>query len=70
MRNGLGDWIRRKLDGKLGVVQQTKESQETLISCAITEPELREQWQMQIEAQSSLRARKCALHFFYPCVTN
>ncbi|KAF7977559.1 hypothetical protein HWV62_3356 [Athelia sp. TMB] len=56
MRDDLDDWIRRKLSGKLGVVQQTVESQKTLDSCAIPEEELREQWSMQIKAQTSLRA--------------
>lgn len=58
MRDELGEWIKRKLNGKLGVIQQTKESQQTLDSCAITEQELREQWGLQVKAQSSLRARK------------
>lgn len=58
MRDDLGEWIRRKLTGKLGVVNQTTESQQTLDSCGIPEQELREQWAMQIEAQTSLRARK------------
>lgn len=68
MRDELGEWIKRKLNGKLGVVQQTKESQQTLDSCAIPEAELREQWSMQVEAQSSLRARKCILPpTYYTC---
>lgn len=62
MRDELGEWIKRKLNGKLGVIQQTKESQRTLDSCAIPEQELREQWSLQVEAQSSLRARNYFLY--------
>ncbi|KZP20737.1 hypothetical protein FIBSPDRAFT_701129, partial [Athelia psychrophila] len=54
MRSGLGDWIRRKL--KSGVIDITKESEKTLLTCGATEAELREQWGLQVEAQISLRA--------------
>ncbi|KZP33320.1 hypothetical protein FIBSPDRAFT_882069 [Athelia psychrophila] len=45
MRSGLGDWIRRKL--KSGVIDMTKESEKTLLTCGATEAELREQWGLQ-----------------------
>ncbi|KAF7971664.1 hypothetical protein HWV62_20634 [Athelia sp. TMB] len=54
MRDGLGDWIRRKL--KHGVIAMTAESQKTLNSCEASEAELREQWKSQVDAQISLRA--------------
>lgn len=56
MRSSLGDWIRRKL--KSGVIAQTSESQKVLDGCGATDAELREQWKMQVEAQTSIRARK------------
>lgn len=56
MRSSLGDWIRRKL--KAGVIAQTAESQKVLDGCGATDAELREQWKMQVKAQTSIRARK------------
>lgn len=56
MRSYLGDWIRRKL--KSGVELQTTESQKILDSCGVSDSVLREQWKLQVEAQTSVRARK------------
>ncbi|KAF7976360.1 hypothetical protein HWV62_6913 [Athelia sp. TMB] len=54
MRDELGDWIRRKL--KSGVIAMTTESEKTLATCGATDAELREQWDLQVEAQISVRA--------------
>lgn len=59
MQGSLGDWIRQKL--KSGVIAMTTESEKTLAGCDATISELRQQWQLQVEAQISLRARQYRL---------
>jgi hypothetical protein len=56
MRDGLGDWIRRRL--RKGVERQGQKAAADLIVRGISEGELRSQWQNQQNAQLSLRARK------------
>jgi len=56
MREGLGDWIRRR--SRKGVEKQGKKAEAELAECSVPEAELRMQWKLQQEAQLSLRARK------------
>lgn len=56
MREGLGDWIRRR--SRKGVEKQGKKAEAELAECSVPETELRIQWKLQQEAQLSLRARK------------
>jgi hypothetical protein len=54
MRDGLGDWIRRRLEH----CSTTREKEEDVLSeCGIPDAELRHQWDLQRESQLSLRAR-------------
>jgi ferric-dicitrate binding protein FerR (iron transport regulator) len=53
MRDGLGDWIRRRLEH----CSATQEKEEDVLSeCGIPDAELRHQWKLQRESQLSLRA--------------
>jgi hypothetical protein len=56
LRNGLGDWLRRRYDH--GVCGQGRKARETLEDCGVPLPELRRQWDLQREAQMSIRARE------------
>jgi hypothetical protein len=57
LRDDLGDWIKRKYNK--GVLQQSKKAQKVLDICNYSVDELREQWKLQVEAQTSIRAREC-----------
>ena len=57
MRDGLGDWIGRRL--RLGVNKQGKVAREELLACGVPIEALCEQWQLQQAAQLSVRSRKC-----------
>jgi hypothetical protein len=57
MRDGLGDWIGRRL--RLGVNQQGKAARAELLACGVPIEALRAQWQLQQVAQLSVRSRKC-----------
>ncbi|TFK20686.1 hypothetical protein FA15DRAFT_759211 [Coprinopsis marcescibilis] len=54
MKSDLGAWIRRRLKRK--IPEHIKEGQKSLEECAMTIPQLREQWGLQREAQLSVRA--------------
>ena len=56
MRDGLGDWIGRRL--WLGVERQGKDADKELKACGVPIETLRQQWEHQKESQLSLRARK------------
>ena len=58
MREGLGDWIGRRL--RLGVNKQGRVTRAELLACGIPIDVLREQWKLQQEVQLSLRSRKYA----------
>jgi hypothetical protein len=62
MREGLGDWIRRRL--RKGVERQGGKAEAELAECSVPEAELRMQWKLQQEAQLSLRARKSRKPYF------
>jgi hypothetical protein len=55
MREGLGDWIGRRL--RLGVRKQGTVARAELRACGIPIDTLREQWKLQQEAQLSIRSR-------------
>ena len=55
MREGLGDWIGRRL--RLGVDKQGKIARAELIACGIPIETLHIQWKLQQETQLSLRSR-------------
>jgi hypothetical protein len=55
MREGLGDWIGRRL--RLGVNKQGKAARAELLACGVPIEVLREQWKRQQEAQLSVRSR-------------
>lgn len=55
MREGLGDWIGRRL--RLGVKKQGQLARAELLASGIPIETLKEQWRLQQEAQLSLRAR-------------
>jgi len=55
MREGLGDWIGRRL--RLGVSKQGRVARAELLACGIPIETLHEQWKLQQEAQLSLRSR-------------
>jgi len=55
MREGLGDWIGRRL--RLGVSKQGRVARAELHACGIPIETLRKQWKLQQEAQLSLRSR-------------
>jgi hypothetical protein len=57
LRDDLGDWILRRL--RHGVKGQSNKAREILDKCGIPLPELREQWEMQRKAQTSIRRRAC-----------
>ena len=57
MRDGLGDWIGRRL--RLGVNKQGKVARAELLACGVPIEALREQWQLQQAAQLSVRSREC-----------
>lgn len=59
MRDDLGNWIRRRLEK--GVQGQGQKARAILADCEIPVETLREQWELQKEAQLSLRAR---VYFF------
>ena len=65
MREGLGDWIGRRL--RLGVNKQGKVARAELRACGIPIETLHEQWKLQQEAQLSVRSRACtsALSYLY-----
>jgi hypothetical protein len=65
MREGLGDWIGRRL--RLGVNKQGKVARAELRACGIPIETLREQWKLQQEAQLSVRSRAytSALSYLY-----
>jgi ferric-dicitrate binding protein FerR (iron transport regulator) len=65
MRDGLGDWIRRRLE-HCSTAQEKEE--DVLNECGITDAELRHQWKLQRESQLSLRARSYPLSFFAAAV--
>ena len=52
MRDGLGDWIGRRL--RLGVNKQGKVAREELLACGVPIEALCEQWQLQQAAQLSV----------------
>jgi len=56
MRDGLGGWIERRL--RKGVVQQGDIAAAELVACGVPITELRKEWELQQEAQLSVRARK------------
>jgi hypothetical protein len=56
MREGLGTWIQRRL--RKGVVKQGEIAAAELVACGVPVTELRRQWELQQEAQLSVRARK------------
>lgn len=56
IRDGLGDWIRHRLDR--GVKAQGDKARSILDDCGFTLPKLREQWEFQKVAQLSVRARE------------
>jgi hypothetical protein len=56
MRDGLGVWIQRRL--RKGVVEQGEIAAAELGACGIPVAELQRQWELQQEAQLSVRARK------------
>jgi hypothetical protein len=56
MRDGLGAWIRRRL--RRGIDEQGKIAATELAACGTPVAELREQWELQQQAQLSVRARK------------
>ena len=56
MRDGLGAWIQRRLCK--GVSKQGKIAEVELVACGVPLAELRRQWELQQEAQLSVRARK------------
>jgi hypothetical protein len=58
MREGLGDWIGRRL--RLGVNKQGKVARAELLASGIPIETLREQWKLQQAAQLSLRSRMYA----------
>lgn len=60
-REELGQWIRRKLDGEKGVKKETKRVQKIIDACAVEEHVLREEWNHQVETQTSIRARESIL---------
>jgi len=55
MREGLGDWIGRRL--RLGVNKQGNLARAELLACGIPIKTLRDQWRLQQAAQLSLRSR-------------
>jgi hypothetical protein len=55
MREGLGDWIGRRL--RLGISKQGRVARAELRACGIPIETLREQWKLQQEAQLSLQSR-------------
>jgi hypothetical protein len=56
MREGLGDWIGRRL--RLGVNKQGQAAHAELLACGVPIEALREQWELQQTAQLSVRSRK------------
>ena len=56
MRDGLGGWIERQL--RKGVIQQGDIATAELVACGVPVTELRKEWELQQEAQLSVRARK------------
>ena len=56
LRDGLGDWIKNRLER--GVKAQGNKAQSLLHDSEFTIPKLREQWDLQKQAQMSLRARE------------
>jgi hypothetical protein len=56
MRDDLGNWIIRKLQH--GVKAQGDKANSVLEKCGVPVAELRHQWTLQREAQTSIRARK------------
>ena len=65
MREGLGDWIGRRL--RLGVNKQGKLAQAELCACGVPIETLREQWKLQQDAQLSLRSRMYTLAIYCMC---
>ncbi|PPR04460.1 hypothetical protein CVT26_002237 [Gymnopilus dilepis] len=55
LRDGLGDWIKNRLER--GIKAQGNKAQSLLDECGFTVSRLRDQWNLQKEAQMSLRAR-------------
>jgi hypothetical protein len=66
MREGLGDWIGRRL--RLGINKQGKVARAELLACGIPIETLREQWELQQEAQLSVRSRAYTSALPYTCV--
>ena len=56
MCDGLGRWIDRRL--RKGIKNQGNIATAELVACGIPVPELRKEWELQQEAQLSVRARK------------
>jgi len=56
MRDGLGAWIQTRL--RKGIEKQGKVAAAELVPCGVTVTELRRQWELQQEAQLSVRARE------------
>jgi hypothetical protein len=56
LRDDLGDWILRRL--RRGVKAQSAKAELDLEQCGVPLPELRHQWELQREAQMSIRARE------------
>jgi hypothetical protein len=63
LRDDLGDWIKRKY--KQGVLQQSKKAQKVLDVCNYSVDELRQQWKLQVEAQTSIRAREYPYQYLW-----
>lgn len=63
-REELGQWIRRKLNGAKGIVQETKRVQKIITACAVDEDVLRDEWENQVEVQTSICARKWTAYSF------
>ena len=59
MRDGLGAWIQRRL--RKGISKQGEIAAAELVACRVPVAELRRQWELQQEAQLSVRARKSSI---------
>lgn len=59
MRDDLGNWIRRRLDK--GVIGQGQRAHQVLADCEVPIQILREQWELQMTAQLSIRARELSI---------